>query len=308
MLDNSTSSNATNATLDLVADGNQDLTGIKGNYTSYVYTEKEAIDSMWILVSAAFIILMNAGFALVESGAVSKKNRSAMLIKNLFNVFITAIAFWLSGFGIGYADPEYFVGSSYNFYASYGFEHVSKDNYMHWILEFSLVLVVVSSFQGALAERTNLSAYVIISFLIAAAVYPIIVAWTWGEGWLFEKGFYDFAGSGIVHLVAGTTALWGAICVGERRSKVRVREGREINKVNVNVKSSAIQDQLNEINPDFSSIAKKSFKNSEGELSRNNNTLIVFGTLLIWVSYFFFVGGNALTMFAARSANPPKII
>lgn len=306
MLEDSTPSNETNATM--IADLNQDLTGVKGNYTSYVYTEKEAIDSMWILVSAAFIILMNAGFALVESGAVSKKNRSAMLIKNLFNVFITAIAFWLSGFGIGYANPEYFVGSYYNYYASYGFEQVSRDNYMHWILEFSLILVVVSSFQGALAERTNLSAYVIISFLLAAAVYPIIVAWTWGEGWLFEKGFYDFAGSGIVHLVAGTTALWGAVCVGERRSKVRAREGREINKVNINVKSSAIQDQLNEVNPDFSNIAKKSFKGYEGELARNNNTLIVFGTLLIWVSYFFFVGGNSLSMFKERSANPPKII
>jgi Amt family ammonium transporter len=132
---------------------------------------------------------MNAGFALVESGAVSKKNRSAMLIKNLFNVFITAIAFWLSGFGIGYADPKFFVGSSYNYYASYGFEHVETDNYMHWIMEFSLTSVVVSGFQGALAERTNLSAYVIITFLLAGAVYPVILAWTWGEGWLFDKGF-----------------------------------------------------------------------------------------------------------------------
>jgi len=85
--------------------------------------------------------------------------------------------------------------------------------------------VVVASFQGALAERTNLSAYLIVSAIVAGFVYPIILAWTWGKGWLFEAGFKDFAGSGVVHLVGGTVALWGAIAVGERRSKVRAREG-----------------------------------------------------------------------------------
>lgn len=123
---------------------------------------------------------MQAGFALVESGAVSKKNRSAMLIKNLFNVIVTAISFWLSGYGLAFATPKYFVGNSQQFFASYGFEHVKEDNYLHWIIQFAYATVVVSAFQGALAERTNLSAYVMISFLLASFVYPIILAWTWG--------------------------------------------------------------------------------------------------------------------------------
>ena len=168
--------------------------------------------------------------------------------------------------------------------------------------------MVVSAFQGALAERTNLSAYVIISFLLASFVYPIILAWTWGRGWLFDKGFHDFAGSGVVHLVAGTTALWGAIFVGERRSKVRARENPNFHKVQVNPKSSEIQHQLNEINPDFSNIAKKAFKNNEGELASNNNAFIVLGTLLIWTSYFFFVGGRTLGQFNPRAHNSAKII
>ena len=87
--------------------------GIQGNYTNAEYTEKEATDAVWILTSAGFIFLMQAGFTLVESGGVSKKNRSAMLIKNLFNVIVTAIAFWLSGYGLAFANPEYFVGNSY---------------------------------------------------------------------------------------------------------------------------------------------------------------------------------------------------
>ena len=168
--------------------------------------------------------------------------------------------------------------------------------------------MVVSAFQGALAERTNLSAYVIISFLLASFVYPIILAWTWGRGWLFDKGFHDFAGSGVVHLVAGTTALWGAIFVGERRSKVRAREGHVLHKIQVNPKSSEIQHQLNEINPDFSNIAKKAFKNNEGELASNNNAFIVLGTLLIWTAYFFFVGGRTLGQFNPRAHNSAKII
>jgi len=273
-----------------------------------VYDNKEATDAVWILASAGFIFLMQAGFALIESGSVSKKNRSAMLMKNLFNVIVTALAFWLSGYGLAFATPEYFVGNSKQFFASSGFEHVAKDNYLHWVIQFAYATVVVAAFQGSLAERTNLSAYVIISFLLAAFVYPIILAWTWGEGWLHDKGFHDFAGSGVIHLVAGTAALWGAIFVGERRSTIRIREGREINKVGVNPKNQDIQNQLNEINPDFSGIAKRAFKNNEGENARNNHAFIVIGTLFVWAAYFFFVGGRTLGQFNPRAYNSAKII
>lgn len=232
---------------------------VKGNYTSTVYTQPEAIDAVWTLTSAGFILLMQAGFALVESGAVSKKNRSAMLIKNLYNVFVAAIAFWLSGYGLAFANADFFVGHETGMFASFGFEKVAMDNYLHWIIQFAYCTVVVSAFQGSLSERTNLSAYVIISFLLASFVYPIILAWTWGKGWLYDKGFHDFAGSGVIHLVAGTTAFWGALSVGERRAKIRVREGNDINKNEVNVKSAAIQNQLNELNTDYSQIAKRNF-------------------------------------------------
>ncbi len=159
---------------------------VKGNYTTAVYTEPQAIDAVWTLASAGFIFLMQAGFAFVESGAVAKKNRSAMLIKNLYNVFIAAIAFWLSGYGLAFANPGYFVGHETGMFASYGFEKVEMDHYLHWIIQFAYCTVVVSAFQGSLAERTNLSAYVIISFLLASFVYPIILAWTWGKGWLYD--------------------------------------------------------------------------------------------------------------------------
>ena len=98
------------------------------------------------MVSAGFIFLMQAGFALVESGAVAKKNRSAMLIKNLYNVVIAGIAFWLCGYGLAFASPEYFVGNDKSMFASYGFESTQKDNYLQWILQFAYCTVVISAF------------------------------------------------------------------------------------------------------------------------------------------------------------------
>lgn len=103
--------------------------------------------------------------------------------------------------------------------------------------------MTVSIFQGALAERTQLWAYMIFSAILAGFIYPIILAWTWGQGWLNAKGFHDFAGAGVIHLVGGTAAFWGAYIVGERRAKVRAREdigGR----VHVDVRSKEIHSEL----------------------------------------------------------------
>lgn len=258
-----------------------------------------------MLTSTGFVFLMQAGFALVEGGAVSRKNRNSMLIKNIYNVAITAVAFWLVGYGLGYGGPDYFVGQDKNIFASYGFEQVEKDHYVDWVINFALATVVIASFQGALAERTQLFAYLVVSAILAGFVYPIILAWTWGLGWLTEKGFHDFAGAGIVHLVGGTTALWGAWIVGERRALVRQREG-QFHKHEVDVKSREVQAELDDLHTDFSKVAKKHFKGNEGELSRNNNAFIVLGALLVWASYIFFI--SSLTMFDERSASTAKNI
>ena len=85
-------------------------------------------------------------------------------------------------------------------------------------------MVVVAIYQGALAERTQIFGYIIFSALLAGFIYPVILAWTWGKGWLYSKGFHDFAGTGIIHLVGGTAAFWGALIVGERKAKIRARE------------------------------------------------------------------------------------
>ena len=94
-------------------------------------------------------------------------------------------------------------------------------------------------------------AYIIFSVILIGFIYPVILSWTWGKGWLYNKGFHDFAGTGVIHLVGGTAAFWGAYIVGERRTKQRERES-QLNRINVDLQSSEIRHALNELNPDFS--------------------------------------------------------
>ena len=96
---------------------------------------------------------------------------------------------------------------------------MAVDNYLGWVFEFSYVAVMAVLFTGPLAERTTMITYVFYSFILSAYVYPVVVAWVWGNGWLMKHGFHDFAGSGVIHLVAGTSGFWGALILGERYGK-----------------------------------------------------------------------------------------
>jgi Amt family ammonium transporter len=87
---------------------------------------------------------MQAGFALIESGAVRRKNRSAVLIKNLFNGCIAIIAFWLVGYGFAFGNPNAFIGPDQYYYASFGFELIAQDNYVLWVIQLAYCLVTVS--------------------------------------------------------------------------------------------------------------------------------------------------------------------
>lgn len=107
---------------------------MEGDYTYSKYTTEQGVDAVWILVSAGFIFFMQAGFALIESGAVRRKNRSAIIIKNLFNGCIAIIAFWLVGYGFAFGLPEYFIGNNDNYFVSYGFELIPEDNYLLWVI------------------------------------------------------------------------------------------------------------------------------------------------------------------------------
>lgn len=191
------------------------------NYEEYINTTDQAINELLVIVATAFILLMQLGFALVENGTVRSKNSKNILIKNLFDACAGALAFWLIGFGwaFGYKEEGGFIGTDGKVFAGSKAKELEDNYYHNWIFQFSFAATAATIVSGSLAERTQLPAYMIFSVLMTGFIYPIVVGWCWGGGWLSEKGFHDFAGTGIVHMVGGVAGFWGAAIIGPRHGK-----------------------------------------------------------------------------------------
>lgn len=194
-----------------------------------VYSTKEAVEIVWALVATAMIFFMQSGFALVEVGSVRQKNSQSILIKNLCDSAIGCIGYWLVGYAFAFGDVNYFMGFGREYFVSNNFQSLEYDNYKWWIFQYSFAATSATIVSGALAERCQLATYLCFSFFMTSFIYPIVCAWIWadgthGIGWLNQLGFIDFAGSGVVHLVGGICAIWGARTLGERYGKDRVRK------------------------------------------------------------------------------------
>ncbi len=178
-------------------------------------------NTIWVLVAAALVFFMQAGFAMVETGFTRAKNAGNIIMKNLMDFSLGTPIYWLLGFGIMFGGTGLFVG---------GFDPMVKGDYSS-ILPSGVPLMAFLIFQtvfcataativsGAMAERTKFSSYCIYSMVISAFVYPVSGHWIWGGGWLFQQGFHDFAGSTAVHMVGGVAALVGAKILGPRIGK-----------------------------------------------------------------------------------------
>jgi ammonium transporter, Amt family len=183
---------------------------------------KNGIDELLIVVSTGFILLMQAGFALVENGTVRKKNSSNILIKNLFDACAGAMAFWTLGYGFAFGvagEQPTFINYGGWAFASSNFKSQEDNHYLMWCFQFSFAATAATIVSGSLAERTQLLAYFVFSFIMTAFIYPVVVGWTWGGGWLSGLGFHDFAGTGIVHMVGGVAGFVGAAVIGPRHGK-----------------------------------------------------------------------------------------
>jgi Amt family ammonium transporter len=134
------------------------------------------------------------------------------------------LLWWLVGYGLAWGAPTKFIGSDGWYFASSGFEKMAGDNYLAWNYELAYLLIACVFFSGPLAERCRIVAYLGWIALFAGFVYPVIVAWAWGGGWLGNRGYHDYAGSGIVFLSAGTAGFWGAVFLGERYGRKQYRE------------------------------------------------------------------------------------
>ncbi|MCH8950486.1 MAG: ammonium transporter, partial [Chloroflexi bacterium] len=184
-----------------------------------------AIDTGWLLIMAFLVFFMQAGFAMLEAGFVRSKNVANILMKNIMDVSVGAIAFWAVGWGLAYGlsgdASNGFVGNGHFFLVGF-------DDWPSWIFQFAFASVAATIVSGAMAERTKFRAYLFYSVFITGFIYPVVVHWVWdGNGWLTAftdnpigtNGYLDFAGSSVVHVVGGFAGLMGAIIVGPRIGK-----------------------------------------------------------------------------------------
>ena len=183
--------------------------------------EYSGINTAWVLLGAALVFFMQAGFAMVETGFTRAKNAGNIIMKNLMDFAIGTPLFWLTGFGIMFGGSGALIGGLDLFvqgdYSSILPQGVPLPAYLIFQTVFCATAATIVS--GAMAERTKFSSYCIYSAVISAVVYPISGHWIWGGGWLAQLGFHDFAGSAAVHLCGGAAALIGAKILGPRIRK-----------------------------------------------------------------------------------------
>lgn len=224
-------------------------------------------NNVWMLLSAALVFIMSLGFACVEAGFTQSKNTVNILFKNSVDTCIGIVVFALFGFGIMYPGTFQFAEGWFGFAGfglspSEGYDPVTyaSGHYTYWTdFLFQAVFCATAGtiVSGAVAERIKISSYFYFTFFLTGLIYPILGSWKWGGGWLNTYGFYDFAGSTIVHSIGGWAALAGIIVLGPRIGKY------------VNGKTNT-------------------FPNSSAPLA-------VIGVFLLWLGWFGFNGGSVLS-------------
>ncbi len=187
------------------------------------------VNNLWILVATVLVFIMHLGFSMLESGFVQKKNVVNILFKNCMIIAIGLLTYYMMGFNLMYPGSDFEGG----FFGFAGFGIASPDGvagaieyadgaYGYWadfIFQAMFAATCATIVSGAVAERIKLNSFLIFAAIFVAIAYPITGMWKWGGGWLDAAGFYDFAGSTIVHAVGGWAALAAVIVLGPRKGK-----------------------------------------------------------------------------------------
>ena len=194
------------------------------------------LNTFSFLICGALVMWMCAGFTMLEAGSVRTKNASMICMKNIGLYSIAGLAYYLVGYNLMYVDVGQWAGSLQFLYGPSADElsllsgeegaksaviESGNSTMSDWFFQMVFVATTASIVSGTLAERVNLWSFFIFTAILTAVIYPVVGAWTWGEGWLSQLGFKDFAGSTIVHSTGGWAALAGAIIVGPRLGKFR---------------------------------------------------------------------------------------
>jgi ammonium transporter len=227
-------------------------------------SEKETLDILWILVSACLVFLMQAGFLCLESGLTRTKNNINVALKNIIDFGLTTVVFWLFGYALMFgATNSGLIGTS-SFAPTLNGDNVREAVFVIFQLMFCGTAVTITS--GAIAERFRFGSFLTLALVMVSITYPLFGHWAWnglldGErlGWLGALGFYDFAGSTVVHSVGGWTSLAVLLIVGAR---------------------------VGRFNED----------GTPRQLGASNIPLSTFGVFILYIGWFGFNGGSHLRM------------
>ncbi|MDM7458492.1 MAG: ammonium transporter [Paracoccus sp. (in: a-proteobacteria)] len=224
------------------------------------------LDTLLFLIGGILVFWMAAGFAMLEAGLVRSKNVTTQLTKNIALFSMAGLMYWIIGYNLMYPADWTVAGWIGQIFSPASLDPVAgadlDDGYSvasDFFFQLMFCATTASIVSGTLAERVRLWPFVIFTVVLTALIYPIEASWQWGEGWLHEMGFSDFAGSTLVHAAGGFAALAGAIVLGARHGKYRP-DGR--------------------MQP----------------IPGSNLALATLGTFILWMGWFGFNGASQLAM------------
>ena len=231
-------------------------------------------NTLLFLIGGFLVMFMAAGFAMLEAGLVRTKNVADICLKNVALYALAGLMFFLVGYNLMYAGVDGGYFGSLNLWgaddsaallaegADYSAGYGSASD---WFFQMAFVATAASIVSGAIAERTKLFSFLAFTAVLTGVIYPIVGAWTWGEGWLNIAGFKDFAGSTIVHSTGGWAALVAALIIGPRIGKY---------------------DKAGNVRP----------------IPGSNLPLATLGTFILWFGWFGFNGASQLALGSAADA------
>jgi len=231
-------------------------------------------NNVWMMLCAALVFFMHLGFSFLEIGLTRQKNTINILFKNFFIITMGIIVYCLIGFNLMYPGNFNIIGNGILGFAGLGLDSIAAANlaynegYTYWtdfLFQAMFAATAGTIISGAVAERIKINSFMLIVFIYVGLVYPIVGSWQWGSGFLYSLGFYDFAGSTLVHSVGG----WGALIIiyflGARKGK---------------------------FDSNGNTIA----------IPGSNIPLSAAGVLILWLGWFGFNGGSVLSADPANTS------
>ncbi len=233
-----------------------------GMAESTVSAEVGFIFNTFLFLMCGFLVMfMACGFAMLESGMVTSKSVAVICAKNIGLFSIAGVMFWMVGYNLAYGIPEGGYIGSFTPWSDASAVDTGYADGSDWYFQMVFCATTCSIVSGTLAERIKLWPFFLFAAILAGIIYPIVMGWQWGGGWLASAGFSDFAGSTLVHSTGGAAALAGAILLGPRLGRF--------------TKSGA-----GPVKP----------------FAASSIPLVTVGVFILWLGWFGFNGGSQLAM------------